>query len=359
MIRILLSVGAATGLLLFSSVITSSRTQDVDTKIDSVDQRKTPSVPKDTLPENIELDNVPKGFSKGPEFPPDNELTEKKARLGRRLFFETRLSKDNSLSCASCHRPEHGFASPQAIAVGVENRLGQRNAPSLLNRAFGKVFFWDGRAGSLEEQSLMPLSNPNEFDSSVEAAIATLSSDESYVKQFSEAFETSDDPASAVTAENFARAIASFERTLVYGDSKVDRFRASEYVSLSREARQGMWIFESSGGCWKCHDGENLSNEQFHNTGVGFGEEKRDVGRFEHTNEAQDRFKFKTPSLRGVALTAPYMHDGSKKTLREVVEFYNKGGSPDDPTLDKKLKPLNLSDAEVGFLVEFLKALSQ
>ena len=130
-----------------------------------------------------------------------------------------------------------------------------------------------------------------------------------------------------VTTDNLAKAIASFERTLLSGNSKVDRFRASEYNALTKEARQGLWIFESRGGCWKCHSGPNLTDELFHNTGVGYGKPGRDEGRFGITGKSDDKFGFKTPTLRGVANTAPYMHDGSIKTLREVVEFYNKGGA--------------------------------
>ena len=146
---------------------------------------------------------------------------------------------------------------------------------------------------------------------------------------------------------------------MTYGNTGVDRFRASEYSALSREARQGMWIFESRGMCWKCHSGENFTDEEFHNTGVSFGEADRDTGRFQITKQEIDRFKFKTPALRGVSLTAPYMHDGSQATLKDVVEFYNRGGAPDDPHLDPDMKPLKLTDEEVGYLVEFLKAMSK
>ena len=146
-----------------------------------------------------------------------------------------------------------------------------------------------------------------------------------------------------INRETLPLALACFERTLVSGNSAVDRFRASEYESLSKSARQGLWIFESRGGCWKCHSGSNFTDEDFHNTGVGFGQPNRDEGRFEFSEDPSDRFKFKTPSLRDVEHTAPYMHDGSMKTLQEVVEFYNKGGNPDDPDLDKKMKPLELT----------------
>ncbi len=188
-----------------------------------------------------------------------------------------------------------------------------------------------------------------------------LRADESYVQQFAAAFSEDAESAEAesvVTSARLAQALACFERTVIRGDSQVDRFRNADYGALSKTARQGMWIFESRGGCWKCHSGPNLTDEEFHNTGVGFGQPGRDDGRMSVTGDETHRHQIKTPSLRGVEHTAPYMHNGSLKTLREVVEFYNKGGAPDDPQLDKKLKPLKLTDEEVGFLVDFLKALS-
>lgn len=330
----------------------------------AVDDRSSPELPADTLPEKIDLEARPGGFDEPPEIPDDNPLTEAKVKLGRKLFFDPVLSESKDVACASCHRPDHGFASPDAVAVGINGRVGSRNAPSILNRAYGETFLWDGGASSLEEQALTPIGNPDELGGSIEAVLKSLRSDKDYVAQFQAAFSVSDDadatadPATAITEERLAKAIASFERTLVTVDSQVDRFRNAEYGSMSKEARQGLWIFESRGGCWKCHSGPNLTDEDFHNTGVGFGQAQRDEGRMETTKNSEDQFKFKTPSLRGVEHTAPYMHNGSVKTLREVVDFYNKGGAPNDEQLDKKMKPLKLSDEEVGFVVEFLKALS-
>lgn len=315
-----------------------------------------PQLPKDNLPDELLITTPPKGLSSLPAASKDNPLTRPRIALGRRLFFDPVLSKDGSVSCASCHQPDHGFASPDPKAIGIAGKVGKRNTPTVLNRGFGKHFFWDGRVATLEEQALEPISNPLELGNEVETVLQALRQDESYVAEFRTAFAGSDD--TTVSAANLARAIASFERALVTGNSPVDRFRASEYEALNRKARQGMWIFESRGGCWQCHSGPNLSDEEFHNTGVSFGSLDRDTGRFEFTGKDEDRFKFKTPSLRNVQFTAPYMHDGSVKTLRQVVEFYNKGGAPDDPRLDKKMKPLNLSEEEVEFLVEFLKAYS-
>lgn len=320
------------------------------------DEKKLPVLPKDNLPEIKLGEKAPLGLSETPQAPDDNPLTESRVALGRKLFFDPILSEDGTVSCASCHQPDHGFASPDPKAIGLKGQIGDRNAPSLLNKAFANHLFWDGRATTLEEQAIKPLSNPKELASDIELILKKLRGDESYVGLFKEVFEVNS--GEAVTAENIGKAIASFERTLIMGNTQVDRFHAAEYEALSESARQGMWIFESRGRCWKCHNGPTFSDQKFHNTGVSFGEENRDLGRFDHSKKEEDKFKFKTPSLRGVEKTAPYMHDGSVKTLREVVEFYNDGGSRNDPTLSEDIEPLNLSDEEVDNLVDFLKALS-
>jgi cytochrome c peroxidase len=325
------------------------------------DEKTVPVLPKDTMPDVIVWDEVPVGFEELPAAPADNPMTEEKVRLGRRLFFDPILSQDGTVACASCHQPEFGFASPDEFPIGLNGAKGRRNAPSILNRVYGTSFSWDGRNATLEEQVLGPLTNGDELGNDLDAVIQSLRSESSYRTQFRDAFADElgeEEVEKLINRETLALALACFERTLVSGNSAVDRFRASEYEALSKSARQGLWIFESRGGCWKCHSGANFSDEKFHNTGVGFGQPDRDEGRFEFSEAPNDRFKFKTPTLREVEHTAPYMHDGSLKTLQEVVEFYNKGGNPDDPNLDKKMKPLKLTDEEVGFLLEFLKALS-
>lgn len=315
-----------------------------------------PTLPADTLPPTELPTEVPQGFDRWPEAPADNPLTREKALLGRRLFFDPILSRDGSVSCASCHLPEHGLASPDPVAVGVGGMKGRRNSPSLYNVAWGKSFFWDGRAKSLEEQALAPIVSPQELGSDLPTVVGRLQRHAEYPQLFAVAFAEEADPVSEV---NLARALASFQRTLVRAGSEVDRFHAAEYAALSPEARQGLWIFESRGFCWQCHSGPNFSDEGFHNTGVGFGKEGRDLGRFEVTGDPLHRHQFKTPSLRGVALTAPYMHDGSLKSLEEVVEFYSQGGAPRDTGLDPQLRPLQLTPTEKANLVEFLKALSK
>jgi len=339
-------------------------------------------LPIDTLPENLISESPPLGFAKLP-YAADSldvlkdsspmSLDMNRVILGRRLFFDGRLSEDGTVSCATCHQPRHGFASPDPIAIGIKDRIGKRNAPTLLNRGWGKSFFWDGRAISLEEQSLLPISNPDEMGTDLDLIVRRLSQVREYQQLFRQAFDleqtaagdfASDDPlsldaTSAVTADRIGKALADFQRTLILGNSEIDRFRASTFSEISLEARQGLWLFESRGRCWQCHSGENFTDEDFHNTGVGFGQPNRDLGRFEVTGVDRDRFRFKTPTLRGVEQTPPYMHDGSMATLEEVVEFYSKGGASDDPELDPLMKPLNLSEDEKRYLVEFLKALSR
>ncbi|MFO0845897.1 MAG: cytochrome c peroxidase [Gemmataceae bacterium] len=298
----------------------------------------------------LAVDHVPFGLP-ARVVPKDNPLTRQRVELGRRLFFDPVLSGDRTVSCASCHRPEHGFASPEAPPLGVRKEKLSRRAPSLWNRAYGTAFFWDGRASSLEEQALQPIENPAEMGSGLPAVVARLKADNGYRSAFEAAFPD------GVTAANLARALASFQRVLLRGDSRVDRFRKKgDHAALSPAERHGLWLYESKAGCWQCHAGANFTDEGFHNTGVGWGKSPPDPGRFAVTRKDSDKGKFKTPSLRGVAKTAPYMHDGSQKTLEDVVEFYNKGGAA-NPRLDPAMRPLGLTKDEVHALVAFLEAL--
>jgi cytochrome c peroxidase len=305
---------------------------------------------KDTLPARLPIDKVPDGLPQRP-LPKDSPLTDARVKLGRKLFFDPILSADNSVACSSCHHPDRGFASAEARPRGVRGQQVSRRAPTLFNRAYGKSFFWDGRVASLEEQALRPIENPNEMGSRIPDAVKRLQASKEYRDLFRAAFDEE------VTAANLARAIASFERVLLRGDSRVDRFRRKgDHAALTASERAGLWLYESKAQCWRCHSGFNFTDESFHNTGVGWGNKPEDAGRFAVTKKAADRGKFKTPTLRGLALTAPYMHDGSLKTLQEVVEFYNKGGVA-NPNLDGLMKPLNLSKQEVRDLVAFLEAL--
>ncbi len=318
------------------------------------DDRKLPVLPTDNLPAAIDLAHVPRGLAEPPSPPADNPLTPLSVALGRKLFFDSILSADHSVSCASCHQPEHGFATPDRRAIGIGGRRGPRNAPTLFNRTYGTSMFWDGRVETLEEQALEPIENGFEFAFSVDGVIERLRSDPEYVR----AFETAFPGESSVTRMNLGRALASFQRTLLLGDTPVDRFHGGEFAALSDDARQGLWIFESRGGCWRCHSGSNFSDEKFHNTGVAYRSDDPDMGQFMATGIAEHENRFKTPTLRGLTMTAPYMHDGSFATLGEIVKFYNEGGTRNAPGLDERVKPLGLTDVQVGYLVAFLEALS-
>lgn len=307
------------------------------------------------------IEQVPAGLGER-LLPEQNPLSVEKVALGRALFFDKNLSSDGTVSCATCHQPQLGFANRDPIAIGIRGRTGTRNAPSLLNRAFAESQFWDGRAASLEAQAVLPIENPSEMGHSFDSLIPSLKQNESLVRQFTDAFDkdsSTPNKKKLVTPANIGKALAAYQRTLLLGDSPVDRFQNGDHAALTPTERTGMWIFESRGRCWKCHSGRNFTDEKFHNTGVSFGSKNRDTGRYQFSKKDEDRFKFKTPTLRGVELTAPYMHDGSVKTLEDVVRFYSKGGSPKDQRLDDDLETLDLSEKEISQLVAFLKALSR
>src|SRR6266849_3185267 len=300
--------------------------------------------PQDTLPASISLKAIPLGLDANRTVPQDNPLTEEKIRLGRRLFFDPILSVDRTISCASCHDPAHGLAGPDRVARGVRGQHTHRNPPSLWNRAYGTAFFWDGRESSLEAQALKPIESLTEMGNSIDQAVERLRAHKEYPALSQGAF------GEKVNADNLAKSLASFERVLLSGNSRVDRFRAGEVRALSENERHGLWLYESRGGCWRCHSGPNFSDESFHNTGVSWDQPPLDLGRFAVTNKDLDRGRFKTPTLRNVALTAPYMHDGSLATLEDVVDFYNRGAGK-NPYLDAAIASLGLSAQEKKDLV--------
>ncbi|MBM3802535.1 MAG: c-type cytochrome [Acidimicrobiia bacterium] len=288
--------------------------------------------------------------------PKDNPLTEEKIKLGKRLYFENKLSVDGSISCASCHIPEKGFADPAQFSTGVGGKKGGRQAPTVINRLFSTKQFWDGRAASLEEQALGPVQNPAEMAMpSMDVVKEKLGADPSYVSDFKAAFP----PDGAITDIHIAQAIASFERTVLSGNSPYDRFIAGDKNAMSESAQRGHALFKdpAKGNCETCHVGFNFTDENYNNIGVGMAAKNPDLGYFAISKLEGHKGAFKTPTLREIASTAPYMHDGSQKTLEEVVSFYNKGGHK-NKWLSTKIKPLNLSKQEQSDLVEFLEALS-
>jgi len=310
-------------------------------------QGQEPRLPEDRLPRPLRSE-IPRGF---PELT-DDGASPAQIELGRRLFFEPRLSADRSISCASCHDPEHGFASREAFPPGALGRRAARNAPTLFNRGWGRHHMWDGRSDSLEAQVLLPIENELEMALPLEEALERLRNDGPYAEEFATAFDAG--PA----RESLASALASFVRRLTLGDSPVDRFRANDFSALDPDERVGLWIYESKGACWRCHSGPNFTDEDFHATGVGSREGLPEPGRFAVTGRAEDRGRFKTPTLRGLAFTTPYMHDGSLATLEDVVDFYARGGIA-SANLDSRIQPIELSEREKRSLVAFLRALSR
>jgi cytochrome c peroxidase len=293
--------------------------------------------------------------------PADNPPTVETIALGRRLFYEPRLSADSTVSCASCHFPKFGFADPKPVSIGVGGTRGTRNAPSVLNAAYNPNQFWDGRAATLEEQAAGPIGNPVEMNHGLEECIRKLNTDDRYRAQFDKAFGPG-----GVTLDRLKKAIASFERTLLSGDSPFDRYQyGGDKSALSAAAARGLEIFKDKnrGNCSACHTiGEKdalFTDGKFHNIGEGIGPtgEILDLGRFDQTKVEADKGAFRTPTLRNIAKTAPYMHDGRIRTLKEVVDFYVGGGSS-NPNLDKEIKELKLNGRERADLVEFMESLT-
>jgi cytochrome c peroxidase len=295
---------------------------------------------------------TPRGLDPYLPIPKDNPQTAAKIALGRRLFFDRQLSADGSISCATCHDPQKAFADNRPVATGIRQRRGTRNAPSLVNRGYGAAFFWDGRATSLEAQVLQPIENPDELGSSIAGAVTRLRRDRTYVDQFRQVFGR------PMAAPDLARALASYVRTIQSGDAPFDRFADGVADALSDTERLGLRVFRGRGLCTTCHLGPTFTDERFHNTGVAWtGTIYTDEGRAAVTRLPRDRGAFKTPSLRDVARTAPYMHNGSLATLEDVVAFYNAGGRA-NPDLDPELFPLRLTPAQQSALVAFLRTLN-
>lgn len=283
--------------------------------------------------------------------PDDNPLTWEKVELGKQLYFDKRLSADSTIACASCHDPTKGWADAKPFSPGVGGKLGARSSPPILNAAYSYVQFWDGRAKTLEEQALGPIQNPVEMGEKLDNVAARLNGIAGYKTQFQKVFGAD------ASGPTIAKAIAAFERTIISGDAPFDRYQAGDKTAMTAAQIRGFDLFKGKAQCTNCHVGFTLSDSLFHNVGVGYDKPNPDLGRFVLTNNPKDRGAFKTPMLRDVALTAPYMHDGSEATLESVMELYNRGGNK-NPFLDPKIKPLNLTAAEKADVVEFMKALT-
>jgi len=260
--------------------------------------------------------------------PDANPLTPQKIALGRKLFFDKRLSLDGTLSCGTCHDPKLAFSDGRKVARGIDGQEGTRSAPAIVNRGYGKTFFWDGRSKTLEQQALEPILNPKELgmtEAEVERRIGLKIAD--------------------VTS-----ALASYVRTIRSGNSRFDRYAAGDQHALSDLEKAGLAVFRGKARCTTCHAGPNFTDENFHNTGIAWQDGKL-------ADQGAGEGKFKVPTLREVARTAPYMHDGSLATLEDVVDYYDRGGNA-NPGLDEDVRPLHLSAEEKLALVAFLRSLS-
>lgn len=318
--------------------------------------------------------------------PDDNELTAARVELGKELYFETRLSADGTVACATCHDTSRGFADQRMTSEGIGGQVGRRNAPTTMNAFLMTTQFWDGRVPSLEEQAKLPIINPIEMGAqSHEAAIARIADDPDYRRLFREAY------GSEPNIEDAAKAIAAFERTLIFLDAPFDRFLAGDEDAISEQAKRGWELFNGKARCVSCHpinpSNPSGSDSRFHNIGVAAraqnfealarralellreddGVEKVDelaldtdlseLGRFMVTKDRADIGAFKTEQLRNIGITAPYMHDGSMQTLWDVMDHYNKGGEP-NPFLDGGIFPLALTEQEISDLVAFMFTLT-
>src|ERR1051325_36130 len=319
--------------------------------------------------------------------PANNPMTLAKVELGQMLYFDKRLSIDGTVSCATCHDPANAFTDHNAIAVGVSNRGGTRNTPTILNAMFSDRLFWDGRAGSLEEQTKQPLTNSLEMGmENNPAVVARVSSVPGYQQRFKRVFGRE-----GITIDTIAKAIAAFERTQVSANAPFDRFISGDATAITTAQKQGWELFRGKAKCIECHafnaDSPFFTDFKFHNTGIvaqnlsferltvlanqitdpsrktqdsaslAHTRDVTELGRYLVTKQPEDVGAYKTPTLRDIELTTPYMHDGSIKTLIDVVRFYNGGGHA-NANLDERIRPLNLNEKELNDLVEFMRALT-
>lgn len=304
-----------------------------------------PAAPSETLNQLREQYKRPSTIP----FPKDNPYTVAKVALGKMLYFDTRLSGANLLSCAACHNPGYGWGDGQPKGVGhLMNRLGRRS-PTIINAAYGQIFMWDGRMASLEQQALGPITAGAEMSLPIEQLAARLQAVPGYPPLFAAAF-----PKDGITPQNVARAIATFERTVVSAQSPFDAWIAGDEKAISADAKHGFELFNTKAGCSSCHSGWNFSNDSFHDIGLP----SADIGRGQFLPSVKKmQHAFKTPGLRDIALRGPYMHDGSLLTLAAVIDHYDKGGI-DRPSRSVQIQPLNLTPQEKQDLVAFLLTLT-
>jgi cytochrome c peroxidase len=275
----------------------------------------------------------------------DNPPTPEKIALGKQLFWDKRWSKSKTVACVSCHQPRHGWADPARFSTNFEGKPTPRRAPTLVNRVFSDRQLWTGLRATLEDQARL---DSNRSD---ETVVAHLGAIPSYQAQHRRVFGRDLD------ADGVARAIAAYVRTIVSGNSPYDRFKAGDTTALSASAQRGLALFEGKAACVRCHAGFNFTDEGYRNIGVGMDRDAPDLGRFLVTKNEADKGAFKTPTLRDVAIRGPYMHDGSQRTLADVIVFYDRGGVQ-NPWLSSDVRALGLTATEQADLVEFMKALT-
>lgn len=321
--------------------------------------------------------------------PEDNPQSPGKIALGKKLFFDGRLSADGAVACATCHNPERAFTDGRPVSIGIHERAGQRNSPTVLNALFNRQQFWDGRVDTLEEQAALPITNPAEMGQpSLGGAVAAVAAVEEYRRAFREAFGR------PVNGTDLTRALAAYERTLVSFGAPFDRFIAGDQGAIGESAKRGWELFNSQARCNKCHaatdqqrDTATFTDFDYHNIGIGIirhnvvplairaegevaaghlpsvdraaiGSDLSVLGRFLVTRKEADLAAFKTPDLRNVLVTAPYFHDGSQATLWDTLDHYNKGDGLNNPWLDEDIQPLALTESDIDDLVAFLASLT-
>jgi cytochrome c peroxidase len=287
-----------------------------------------------------------------PPQPAENQTTPARVALGKTLFFDPRLSGSNWISCATCHNPALGWSDGLATGIGHGMSPLKRATPTILNSAFSKILMWDGRARDLEDQALGPVAAVVEMNQDIPGLVAKLSRIDGYAQMFEKAY-----PNEGISGKTIAKGIAAFERTVLSTESSFDRWRKGDPKAVSASARRGFALFTGKADCVACHQGYNFADDGFHNIGLKTVGTEEDLGRYAHRKVNVARGAFKTPTLRDVALSAPYMHNGIYKTLEEVVEHYDRGGDVKEH-LDPNMKPLGLTAREKGDLVEFMRSLT-
>ena len=299
----------------------------------------------------LNLGSYPLGIPNIP-FPAGNPYSPASVELGKILFFDGRLSANGVVSCAFCHKPQYAFSDNLQFSSGVDGKLTGRHTPALINRAWGRSQFWDGRAATLEDQAVIPITNPHEMGMTADRVVQTIQGIAGYAPLFTTAYGSS-----RVDFDRIAKALANFVRTIVSGNSAYDRYEKGDKSALTKQQKRGLEFFNGKGECAECHDGFNFTDEKFANLGISFDRPTLDPGREVVTHKRGDLGKFKVPTLREVSRTGPYMHDGRFRTLGDVLDFYAKGGLP-NPRLDTRIIPFYIDQQIKNDLLQFLDSLN-